>query len=75
WYLDKVLKARVDDQKAQWGIGVVQEVKTGKILAIADSNQYAANSTDALTKGSIAMESTFDPGSTGKIITASAVLQ
>lgn len=75
WFLDKEIKTRVQDQNAEWGIGVVQEVKTGKILAISDSNQYAANSPDALTKGSIAMESTFDPGSTGKIITASAVLQ
>ncbi|WP_018142676.1 peptidoglycan D,D-transpeptidase FtsI family protein [Alloscardovia criceti] len=75
WFLNKELKARVEEQNATWGIGVVQEVKTGKILAISDSNQYEANSTDALTKGSMAMQTTFDPGSTGKIITAAAVLQ
>ncbi|WP_257639419.1 peptidoglycan D,D-transpeptidase FtsI family protein [Alloscardovia macacae] len=75
WFLNKELKERVQDQNAAWGIGVVQEVKTGKILAIADSNQYAANSADALTKGSLAMQATFDPGSTGKVITASGVIQ
>lgn len=75
WYLNKELKARVENQHADWGIGVVQEVKTGKILAISDSSQYAANSEDALTKGSQAMLSTFDPGSTGKLITAAGVLQ
>ncbi|TCD53971.1 penicillin-binding protein 2 [Alloscardovia theropitheci] len=75
WYLNKELKARVENQHADWGIGVVQEIKTGRIIAISDSDQYAANSEDALTKGSPAMQSTFDPGSTGKLITASGVLQ
>ncbi|MFD0705165.1 peptidoglycan D,D-transpeptidase FtsI family protein [Alloscardovia venturai] len=75
WFMNQQLKQRVQDQNADWGIGVVQEVSTGKILAISDSDQYAADSDDALIKGSKAMTATFDPGSTGKLITASGIIQ
>lgn len=75
WYAQSVLNERVDETNADWGIAVVQEVSTGKILAITDSNNYAANSSQAEINGSLAMTATFDPGSTGKVITAAGILQ
>lgn len=75
WYVEQALKEGVTNQKAKWGIAVVQEVSTGKILAIADSQDVTAGSDDAKTTASLAMTQTFEPGSTGKIITTAALLQ
>ncbi len=75
WYVDKMLKEGQEEQNADWGIAVVQEVSTGKIIAIADTDQYAAGTTDAVTHTSRAITTTFEPGSTGKLITASGLIQ
>ena len=75
WYVNKALKEGKEENGAAWGVAVVQEVSTGKILAISDTDAYAAGSADAKLKGSRAMTYTYDPGSTGKVITVAGVLQ
>ena len=75
WYVEQALKEGVTSQKAKWGVAVVQEVSTGKILAIADSQDITAGSDEAKTTASLAMTQTFEPGSTGKVITTAALYQ
>ncbi|BAR06947.1 ftsi1 [Scardovia inopinata] len=75
WYLEKNLKSRRKEMGAMWGVACVQEVSTGKILAIADTNSYQAGSSQAILKGSMAMNSTFEPGSIGKLISSAGLLQ
>ncbi|MDO5701228.1 MAG: penicillin-binding protein 2 [Bowdeniella nasicola] len=68
---DSVQKAK-DTYGAAWAAAVVQEVGTGKILAIADSdsidpNEYWKSSGKSLW--SRAISAVYEPGSTGKLLT------
>ncbi|MDN4479524.1 peptidoglycan D,D-transpeptidase FtsI family protein [Demequina muriae] len=72
--LDEALKVNGGSQ----GIVLVQDVKTGEFLAIADSGAVDPNdpgATDAAARGSRAVEDIFEPGSTAKVITMAAALE
>lgn len=62
---------------AAYGMAIVQDVRTGEILALADSGSVDPNdrSTDAVANGSRVVKDVFDPGSTGKVITTAAALE
>ncbi|MCI1935086.1 MAG: penicillin-binding protein 2 [Bifidobacteriaceae bacterium] len=75
WYVEKALKDGKKKYHANWGIAIVQEVSTGKLLAVADTDGYEAGSEEAAMNGSKAMTTAFEPGSTGKLITAAALMQ
>ena len=62
---------------AEYGIAIVQDVRTGEIIALADSGAVDPNdrSTAAVANGSRAVKAIFDPGSTGKVITTAAALE
>lgn len=62
---------------AEYGIAVVQDIRTGEIVALADSGAVNPNdrSTAAVAGGSRAVKDVFDPGSTGKVITMAAALE
>ncbi|MEV0893576.1 penicillin-binding transpeptidase domain-containing protein [Promicromonospora sp. NPDC050262] len=62
---------------AEYGIAIVQDVRTGEIVALADSGAVNPNdrSTSAVAGGSRAVKDVFDPGSTGKVITMAAALE
>lgn len=62
---------------AAYGMAIVQDVRTGEILALADSGSVDPNdrSTDAVAHGSRVVKDVFDPGSTGKVITTAAALE
>ncbi|WP_223852439.1 peptidoglycan D,D-transpeptidase FtsI family protein [Bifidobacterium tissieri] len=75
WYVKKALKDAQAKTNAEWGIAVVQEVKTGKIRAIADTDDYVAGTDEAKMNASKAVTAVFEPGSTGKLITAAGLLQ
>ncbi|MFD6447733.1 penicillin-binding transpeptidase domain-containing protein, partial [Promicromonospora sp. NPDC060204] len=62
---------------AEYGIAIVQDVRTGEIVALADSGSVNPNdrSTSAVAGGSRAVKDVFDPGSTGKVITMAAALE
>lgn len=71
----------VDEAKretgAEYGIAIVQDVRTGELVALADSGSVNPNdrSTAAVAQGSRAVKDVFDPGSTGKVITMAAALE
>lgn len=71
----------VDEAKrstgAEYGMAIVQDTRTGEIVALADSGAVNPNdrSTSAVAGGSRAVKDIFDPGSTGKVITMAAALE
>ncbi|MEE6274053.1 penicillin-binding protein 2 [Georgenia sp. MJ206] len=63
---------------AAWGAVVVQEIATGRIIALADSgavdpNNYQATAPEA--RGSRAVQAAYEPGSTGKVPTFASALE
>ncbi|WP_020016694.1 peptidoglycan D,D-transpeptidase FtsI family protein [Promicromonospora sukumoe] len=62
---------------AEYGIVIVQDIRTGELVALADSGSTDPNdrSTAAVAGGSRAVKDVFDPGSTGKVVTMAAALE
>ena len=75
WYVKKVLRDGVAKFGAQWAIAVVQDVATGQILALEDSDEVEAGSDEAKMNASRAVTMSFEPGSVGKVITMAGLLQ
>lgn len=75
WYVKDVLKQAKEKYGSPWGIAVVQDIKTGQILALADSDEVDSGSDEAKLTTSRAVSETFDPGSVGKLISAAGYLQ
>ncbi|KAE8763309.1 peptidoglycan D,D-transpeptidase FtsI family protein [Georgenia thermotolerans] len=80
--LQYVAQQKIDEAVAkwgaQWGAVVVEEVGTGRVLAIADSGTVDPNSYqkwDAADRGSRAVSAPYEPGSTGKLPTFAAALE
>lgn len=77
WYSQQVLAKRVTETNAQWGIVIVQEVKTGKLLTVADYptvDPNNVNGSDESARGSRAFTSPYEPGSTIKALTAAGLI-
>ena len=77
FFSQQTLLDRIQETGAAWGTVVVQEVKTGKLLAVADYPSVDPNNIDATPeadRGSIAFQAPFEPGSTFKALTAASVL-
>lgn len=78
WFVQQALAARAQETGAAWGNVVVQEVKTGKLVAVADYPSVDPNDVSATTdpedRGSRAFTASYEPGSTFKALTAASVL-
>ncbi|MFZ4895299.1 peptidoglycan D,D-transpeptidase FtsI family protein [Plantibacter sp. Mn2098] len=77
WFTEQALAAQAQAVGASWGVVTVQEVKTGKLLAVADYptvDPGNVSASDAADRGSRAFQAPFEPGSTYKTITAAALL-
>jgi cell division protein FtsI (penicillin-binding protein 3) len=80
WYAQQVLAARAKEVGAKWGSVVVEEVRTGRLLAVADwptvdpNDVNATAAKDPAALGSRAFTAPFEPGSTMKTVTAAALL-
>lgn len=69
---EETINATIAKHQAEWGCIVVQEIDTGKILALADSgNLHPDKMRMGLnnTTGSRAVQYSFEPGSTIKLVT------
>lgn len=78
WIAQDAINSQVTDSGAEWGVVVVIDVKTGEILALADSGSVDPNnfqSSDLEMLGSRAVSYAFEPGSTVKAITVAAALE
>lgn len=78
WFVAQALAAQAQKTGAAWGNVVVQEVKTGKLLAVADYPSVDPNNVNGTPnpddRGSRAFTASFEPGSTFKALTAASVL-
>lgn len=75
WYVKKVLTEGVASFHAKWGVAVVEDCRTGEIIALEDSDQIQAGSDQAKLNASRAVTQTFEPGSVGKVPAMAAILQ
>ena len=78
WNAQRVIDTAVDRYGAQWGAVLVEEVGTGRILALADSDAVDPNNPAATAPGSWgshAVQDVYEPGSTGKIATIATSLE
>nr|WP_240949525.1 penicillin-binding protein 2 [Cellulosimicrobium aquatile] len=77
WKAQDAIDRAVSETGAEYAIAVVQDVRTGEVLALADSGTVNPNdrSTDAVARPSRAVANVFDPGSTGKVITMAAAIE
>jgi len=78
FFVQQVLAEQAQKTGAAWGNVVVQEVKTGKLVAVADYPTIDPNDVSATTnpedRGSRAFTASYEPGSTFKALTAASVL-
>lgn len=77
WYAQEAIAAKVDQFNAQWGNIVVMDAKTGEILAMADSTTVdpaQPGKTDSLFWRPTALTQSYEPGSTGKVLTFASAL-
>ncbi|MGY4856662.1 peptidoglycan D,D-transpeptidase FtsI family protein [Cryobacterium sp. AP23] len=77
WFVQGVLAEQAQKTGAAWGNVVVQEVKTGKLVAVADYPSVDPNDvslTEAEDRGSRAFTESYEPGSTFKTLTAASVM-
>lgn len=75
WRVEQILEQSQEKYSADWGIAVVQEVSTGDIVALADTDEIEAGSDAAKINVARAVSQTFEPGSIGKVFTVSGLLQ
>ncbi|QAY62335.1 penicillin-binding protein 2 [Xylanimonas allomyrinae] len=77
WKAESAINDMVSKSGAAYGIVLVEDAKTGEMLAIADSGSADPNdrSTASVAKGSRAVQDVFEPGSTGKVVTMAAALE
>ncbi len=78
WFVQQVLAKQAQSTGAAWGTVVVQEAKTGKLVAVADYPSVDPNNVNGTVnpedRGSRAFTESFEPGSTFKALTAASVL-
>lgn len=68
----------VTSHAAEWGTVIALDVKSGAVLALADSGQHTPEEVrqgKASTSGSRAVQYTYEPGSTGKLVTFATGLE
>ncbi|ROS77207.1 penicillin-binding protein 2 [Cellulomonas sp. PhB143] len=77
WKAQDSLDAAVKKHGADYGMVVVEDIRTGALVALADSGTGDPNdrSTAAVAAGSRVVSNVFDPGSTGKVVTMAAILE
>lgn len=80
WYTQQTLAKYAQKYGARWGIIIVQEVKTGRLVAVADYPSVDPNNVNAMAQsadpawGSRAFTAPFEPGSTEKTLTMASLL-
>ncbi|RFU83561.1 penicillin-binding protein 2 [Streptomyces triticagri] len=78
WTAQKAIDAQVRKSKADRGYVVVQDTKTGELLALANAPGFDPNDlgkADPSHLGNAALHDAFEPGSTTKLASMAAVLE
>ncbi|MEU6774421.1 penicillin-binding transpeptidase domain-containing protein [Streptomyces sp. NPDC046759] len=78
WAAQNAITQQVKQSRADRGYVVVQDTRTGQILAMADSPGFDPNDlskADAEAMGNAALQDAYEPGSTAKVMSMAAVLE
>ncbi|WP_338676170.1 penicillin-binding protein 2 [Streptomyces sp. SCSIO 30461] len=78
WAAQQAIAAQVRKSKADRGYVVVQNTRTGEILAMANAPGFDPNDisqADAAAMGNAALQDVYEPGSTSKVMSMAAVLE
>ncbi|MFE2069619.1 peptidoglycan D,D-transpeptidase FtsI family protein [Streptomyces sp. NPDC059467] len=78
WAAQSAITEQVKKSKADRGYVVVQDTRTGQILAMANSPGFDPNdlsTADSADMGNAALQDAYEPGSTAKVMSMAAVLQ
>jgi cell division protein FtsI (penicillin-binding protein 3) len=78
YFAQQAIQTQTQNLGGQWGTVVVQDVKTGNILAMADTNTVDPNDpgkTEAKDRGARAAAAAYEPGSVEKTLTLAALIE
>ncbi|MCK1796358.1 penicillin-binding protein 2 [Streptomyces sp. XM4193] len=78
WAAQQAITDQVKKSKADRGYVVVQDTRTGELLALANSPGYDPNDLSTASSaalGNPALQDVYEPGSTAKLMTMAAVLE
>ncbi|WP_279616886.1 peptidoglycan D,D-transpeptidase FtsI family protein [Streptomyces caeruleatus] len=78
WAAQSAITKQVEESRADRGYVIVQDTRTGEILAMANSPGFDPNDLSAASSanmGNAAVQDAFEPGSTAKIMSMAAVLE
>ncbi|RNL51653.1 penicillin-binding protein 2 [Arthrobacter oryzae] len=78
YFAQQAIQTQKEKLSAEWGVIVVLDIKTGNIVAMADTNAPDPNdpgNVAAKDRGVRAVTASYEPGSVQKMITAAAVIE
>lgn len=78
WAAQKAITDQVKESKADRGYVIVQDTRTGQVLAMANSPGFDPNDlskASSVNMGNAALQDAYEPGSTAKVMSMAAVLE
>ncbi len=78
WAAQNAISKQVEESAADRGYVIVQDTRTGEVLAMANAPGFDPNDlshADPRTLGNAALQDAFEPGSTAKVLSMAAVLE
>ncbi|MEV0490331.1 penicillin-binding transpeptidase domain-containing protein [Streptomyces atratus] len=78
WAAQKAISDQVKKSRADRGYVIVQNARTGEVLAMANAPGFDPNDlsqADAASLGNAALQDVYEPGSTSKVMSMAAVLE
>ncbi|GGR03247.1 peptidoglycan D,D-transpeptidase FtsI family protein [Streptomyces griseomycini] len=78
WAAQNAISKQVEESAADRGYVIVQDTRTGEVLAMANAPGFDPNSlseADPAALGNAAVQDAFEPGSTAKVLSMAAVLE
>ncbi len=78
WAAQRAITEQVEASAADRGYVIVQDVRTGEVLAMANAPGFDPNDlsgADAAAMGNAALQDAYEPGSTSKVMSMAAVLE
>ncbi|WP_418956570.1 peptidoglycan D,D-transpeptidase FtsI family protein [Streptomyces tritici] len=78
WAAQQAITEQVKKSKADRGYVIVQDIKTGEVLAMANAPGFDPNDlsqANAAAMGNAALQDAYEPGSTSKVMSMAAVLE
>ena len=78
YFAQQAIQSQRDKLGAEWGVIIVSDIKTGNLIAMADTNTPDPNDpgkSAAEDRGVRAVTAAYEPGSVEKMITAAALIE